>query len=129
MSNKYYLTAAIPYVNAKPHIGHALEYIQADVMRRFHILLGQDVTLLCGGDENAVKNVQAAETAGKDVQDFVDENAHLFEILAEKLNITFDIFQKGSSQDHHKSSQKLWELCDKNGDIYKKSYKGLYCVG
>ncbi len=126
---KYYIHCAIPYVNAKPHIGHALEFIQADTVARFHKTLGEEVLFLSGGDENALKNVQAAEAAGEGVQEFVDKNAKLFEILAEKLNVEFDIFQKGSSNQHHKSSQKLWELCEKNGDIYKKKYKGLYCVG
>lgn len=127
---KFYLTTAIPYVNAPPHLGHSLEFIQGDVVARYHRLLEEDVILLSGADENALKNVQAAETAGENVQDFVDRNAKLFQDLAEKLNIKFDIFQKGSDKEsHYPSSQKLWELCDKSGDIYKKSYKGLYCVG
>ena len=126
---KFYITNAIPYVNAKPHIGHALEFIQSDTIARYHRLLNDEVTLLCGGDENAIKNVQAAEAAGENIQTFIDKHAKLFEDLAKKLNVQFDIFQKGSSEQHHQSSQKLWELCDKNGDIYKKSYKGLYCVG
>lgn len=127
--NKYFITNAIPYVNAKPHIGHALEFIQSDTVARYHRLLGEDVCLLCGGDENAVKNVQAAETAGEEIQSFIDRNEQLFAELAQKLNIQFDVWQKGSSKTHHTASQKLWELCDKNGDIYKKSYRGLYCVG
>jgi len=127
--NKFYITNSIPYVNASPHIGHALEFIQSDVVQRYHRLLGDDVTYLCGSDENAIKNVQAAEKAGQDIQSFIDEHAVEFQKLAEALNIHFDVFQKGSSENHHKASQKLWELCSKNGDIYKKSYKGLYCVG
>jgi len=70
VSNKFYITAAIPYVNAKPHIGHALEFTQADVIARYHKLLGEDVLLLSGGDENALKNVQAAEKAGVPIQEF-----------------------------------------------------------
>ncbi len=127
--SKYYLTTAIPYVNAKPHVGHALEFVQADVIRRYRKLLGDEVTLLSGSDENAIKNVQAAENVGKDVQTFIDENSELFQKLAKSLDVRFDVFQKGSNPQHHKSSQKLWELCDNNGDIYKKSYSGLYCVG
>lgn len=126
---KYYLTSAIPYVNAKPHIGHALEFIQADTIKRFQIAQGKDVFFLCGSDENAIKNVQAAEKENEQVQAFVDKNAKKFENLAAALNVQFDIFQKGSDAKHYTSSQKLWELCDKTGDIYKKSYKGLYCVG
>lgn len=127
--NKFFLTNAIPYVNAKPHVGHALEFVQSSVISNYQKLLGKEVLTLCGGDENAIKNVQAAEKAGIPIQDFIDTNTKLFENLAEKLDSKFDIFQKGSSANHHKSSQKLWELCGKNGDIYKKSYTGLYCVG
>ncbi|MBI2405897.1 methionine--tRNA ligase [Candidatus Microgenomates bacterium] len=130
MNNKYYITTAIPYVNAAPHVGHALEFIQADTIARYHKLLGEDVLLLSGGDENALKNVQAAEQAGEDIQKFIDRHTELFRQLAKRLNIHFDVFQKGSDKKHHfPSSQRLWELCYKNGDIYKKSYKGLYCVG
>lgn len=128
-SKKYFVTNAIPYVNAKPHIGHALEFIQSDTIIRYHRLRGYNPLLLCGADENALKNVQAAQIAGLDVQSLVDKNAILFEDLAKNLNVHFDVFQKGSDKKHHLSSQKLWELCDKKGDIYKKSYTGLYCIG
>lgn len=126
-NNKFYITNAIPYVNAAPHIGHALEFVQSDVIARYHRIIGDDVLLLCGSDENALKNVQAAEQAGKPTAEFIDENAKLFEDLAKKLNVQFDVFQKGSSEQHHKSSQDLWKRC--LDDIYKKAYSGLYCVG
>ena len=133
---KFYLTSAIPYVNSSPHVGHALEFVQTDCIARYHKLLGEDVLTLCGGDENALKNVQAAEKTGAPVQEFVDKNNKLFEELAIKLNARYDIWQKGSDQKHHfPSSQKLWELCaaniapDGKPDIFKKSYEGLYCVG
>lgn len=125
----FYITTAIPYVNAKPHVGHALEFVQADVIARYHKLIGQQTILLSGGDENALKNVQAAEKENESVQDFVDKNSKLFEDLAKNLNVQFDVFQKGSSQNHYKSSQDLWKRCFENGDIYKKTYTGLYCVG
>lgn len=127
--SKFYITTAIPYVNAKPHIGHALEFVQADVIARYHKIIGDETLLLSGGDENALKNVQAAEKENIPIQKFVDKNSQLFADLAKKLNVYFDIFQKGSDLKHHVSSQKLWELCFKNGDIYKKQYTGLYCVG
>lgn len=127
--NKFFITSAIPYVNAKPHVGHALEYVQADVIRRFKNLQGYETKLLCGGDENAIKNVQAAEKKGEDIQTFINHHSILFEQLAKRLNVTFDIFQKGSSQQHHLSSQELWKRCFTSGDIYKKAYSGLYCVG
>lgn len=134
MNKKFYITTAIPYVNAAPHIGHALEFTEGDVLARYHRLLGEDVLLLSGGDENALKNVQAAKNEGTAVQEFIDRNTELFRQLAIKLNIGdgrgFDVFQKGSDKEHHyPASQKLWKLCADNGDIYKKSYEGLYCVG
>src|SRR3989344_5552266 len=127
---KFYITAAIPYVNAKPHIGYAMELLQADTVARYRELLGDDVLYLTGSDENALKNVQAAEKEGKKAQEFVDKNAKKFEKLIRDLNVRVDVFQKGSNQKtHFPSSQHLWDLCAKSGDIYKKEYKGLYCVG
>lgn len=126
---KFYLTSAIPYVNAKPHIGWALEIVQADTIVRFRKMLGDETRYLCGSDENSLKNVQAAEKAGKPVQDFVDEFSTYFVDLSKKLNVNFDVFQRGSNTDHHASSQELWKKCFENGDIYKKQYTGLYCVG
>lgn len=129
MNKKFYVTAAIPYVNAAPHIGHALEFLQVDAIARYNRIRGIETVTLTGGDENALKNVQAAEKAGHAVQDFVDRNAALFLDLTLKLNAAFDVFQKGTDPGHFKSSQELWTRCDKNGDIYKKDYEGLYCVG
>lgn len=127
---KFYITSAIPYVNAAPHIGHALEFVQTDVIARYHRLLGDKVLMLSGGDENALKNVQAAEKANAPIQQFVDQNNQLFKDLAKKLQCEYDVWQKGSDQQHHfSSSQKLWQLCEQSGDIYKKKYSGLYCVG
>jgi methionyl-tRNA synthetase len=121
MAKKFYITAAIPYVNAKPHIGHALEFVQTDVISRYHKLLGEEVLMLSGGDENALKNVQAAEAAGKPIQEFVDKNTELFHDLAHKLNIQFDVWQKGSDQKrHYIASQKLWELSQKKRLKYNK---------
>lgn len=127
--NKFYITTAIPYVNAKPHVGHALEFVQADVVKRYRKIKGDDVLLLSGADENAIKNVQAAQKEGIEVQKFIDIHSKEFEVLAKKLNIDFDVFQRGSSAIHHKASQELWNRCFKSGDIYKKTYTGLYCVG
>lgn len=128
--SKFYITSAIPYVNAKPHIGHALEFVQANVIARWRKLEGDEILSLSGGDENALKNVQAAEAAGEEIQAFVDAYNEEFLELTRLLNAGYDVWQKGSDTKYHfPSSQKLWELCAKNGDIYKKKYKGLYCVG
>jgi len=125
--NKFYLTTAIPYVNARPHVGHALEFVQADVIKRSHQILGDETLLLSGADENSLKNVQAAEKIGVPVQELIDKNSLLFEEIAKKLDVGFDVFQRGSSAYHHQASQALWKLCVH--DIYKKTYTGLYCVG
>ncbi len=128
MASKFYVTCAIPYVNAPPHVGHALEFVQGDVIARYHALLSEETKLLSGGDENALKNVQAAQKAGVPVAEFIDANTEKFLELTKALGCRFDVWQKGSDKEHHfVSSQKLWELCKK--DIFKKSYEGLYCVG
>ena len=127
---KFFITTAIPYVNDRPHIGHALEFVQADAMARYHRVRGDDVLLLSGSDENAIKNVQAAEQAGVPVQEFIDANAELFRELASQLGVQFDAFQKGSDRVHHyPASQELWRRCDAAGDIYRRAYEGLYCIG
>ena len=127
---KFYITTAIPYVNDRPHVGHALEFVQADVLARYHRARGEEVRVLSGADENALKNVQAAERAGIPVRDFIEANARLFADLALRLNVHFDVFQRGSDTAHHyPSSQELWKRCAAAGDIYKKSYAGLYCLG
>ena len=128
--DKFYITTAIPYVNGKPHIGHALEYFQADTIRNYHAILGEETLLLSGADENALKNVQAAEKENTPIQNFLDKNSQIFKDSYEKLGVKLDVFERGSDKTHHfPGVQKLWELCSKNGDIYKKSYTGLYCVG
>ena len=127
---KFYLTTAIPYVNGKPHIGHAYEYFIADVIRRYHDLIGDETLLLSGADENALKNVQAAEKEGTPVETFLDRNSQIFKDTYESLGVHLDVFQRGSDKNAHwPGVQKLWNLCFAAGDIYEKEYEGLYCVG
>jgi len=128
--NKFYLTTAIPYVNGKPHIGHSLEYFQADTIRRYHQELGDETLLLSGADENALKNVQAAEKEGIPTQEFLDKSSSIWQKAYEALGVHLDVFQRGSDKKKHwPGVQKLWLICEKNGDIYKKAYTGFYCVG
>ena len=130
ISEKFYITTAIPYVNAKPHLGHTLEFIQTDVLRRFHALKGEETFLVTGADENSLKNVQAAERLGIPTQELCDINGEKFRVLAKKIGLDYDVFRKSSSRTEHSPGViELWNLCDKNGDIYKKKYRGLYCVG
>lgn len=125
---RLYITTAIPYVNAAPHLGFALELVQTDCLARFYRALGYDVYFASGTDENSLKNVQAAEAEGLSTQKLVDRNAKLFENLRDALNITWDVFNRTSLPHHFAGAQKLWRLC-KRQDIYKKTYKGIYCVG
>lgn len=126
---KFYVTAAIPYVNAAPHIGHALEFVQGDVIARYHRAKGDEVFYISGADENSLKNVQAAEKEGISTKALVDRNAAAFINLAAAYQITLDHFQRSSDSQHFISSQDLWKKCEASGDIYKKAYRGLYCVG
>ncbi|MBU5688106.1 MAG: methionine--tRNA ligase [Candidatus Aenigmarchaeota archaeon] len=127
---KFYITTAIPYVNAAPHIGFALELVQTDVIARFNRLLGKDVFFLTGTDENAQKNALAAEKTGVTPKELVDKNAQMFIDLTKKLNISNDDFIRTTDKERHWiGAKKLWELCYQNGDIYKKKYSGLYCIG
>ena len=127
--NKFYVTTAIPYVNAAPHIGFALEIVQADAIARYHRLIGDDTFFLTGTDENALKNVQSAEKVGVPIKEFVAQNSQRFENLKETLNISFDDFIRTTEDRHICGAQKLWKACVANGDIYQKKYRGLYCVG
>jgi len=124
---KFYITTSIPYVNAAPHIGFALEIIQADAIARYHRLLGEDVYFLAGTDENALKNVQAAEKEGITPKQLVDKYSSRFKALKDCLNLSFDDFIRTTEKRHFNGSQKFWKACQK--DIYKKNYKGWYCVG
>lgn len=125
----FYLTTAIDYVNAEPHIGHAFEKVLADALARYKRLQGYDVFFLTGVDENAQKNIEAAQKSGIPVKEFIDKNAALFVELCKKLNISYDDFIRTTAREHAIVVQKLVKKIIENGDIYKGAYKGLYCVG
>ncbi|MBI4121054.1 MAG: methionine--tRNA ligase [Parcubacteria group bacterium] len=125
---QHFISTSIPYVNAFPHLGHALEFVQADVLARHRRLRGGDVFFLTGTDENALKNVQAAREAGVAVPTFVAERAEAFKRLAAKLSIANDEFIRTTEKRHFDGAQKLWQSLDPK-DVYKKAYSGIYCVG
>ena len=131
MSDKkpFYLTTTLPYVNAAPHIGFALEIVQADIIARYKRLTGAEVFFTTGTDEHGQKIFQKAKEEGQEVQAYVDHYAGQFEKLKESLNLSYDAFVRTTSPGHIEAAQELWRLCAAAGDIYKKKYKGLYCVG
>jgi len=125
-----YVTTAIPYVNAKPHIGFALELVQTDCLARYYETRGFDVRLQTGTDENSLKNVIAAEAAGVATADLVARNARAFAQLTRTLDIRADGFIRTSADARHRLGvEKLWGAAVASGDIYKNSYQGLYCTG
>ncbi|KKT79906.1 MAG: Methionine-tRNA ligase, partial [Parcubacteria group bacterium GW2011_GWF2_44_8] len=124
-----YLTTTLPYVNSDPHIGFALEIIQADTLARYWRLLGHEVFFNTGTDEHGQKIAQKADERGEDRQIYVDHYASEFKKLGPALNLSFDNFIRTTDSDHKLAAQEIWRRCEAKGDIYKKKYSGLYCVG
>jgi methionyl-tRNA synthetase len=130
MSRAFYLTTTLPYVNDKPHMGHALEFVQADFVARYRKLNGDDVFFNTGTDEHGQKIFEAAKKAGKEPQEYVDEFAAKFQSLKETLNLSDNLhFIRTTDANHVRAAQEIWRRCAAAGDIEKRTYKGLYCVG
>jgi methionyl-tRNA synthetase len=127
---RYTVTTAIPYVNGRPHVGHALELVQTDVLARYHRQRGDAVRFQSGTDDNALKNVQGAEVAGVSVAEYVARGASRFAALGPALDLSFDDLIRTSSDPRHRPGvERLWAACAARGDLYRKAYSGLYCVG
>jgi len=127
---KFYITTSIAYTNAPPHIGFALEILQADVLARYHRFLGEDVFFLTGTDEHGAKVAKAAKEEGKNPKEFVDEISAQFKALKKVLNLANNDFIRTTDKKRHwPAVRKVWLKLKENGDIYKKKYKGLYCSG
>jgi methionyl-tRNA synthetase len=125
-----FLTTTIPYVNAPPHLGFALEAVQADVLARHHRRRGDQVRLLTGTDDNSLKNVLAAQAAGVGVAEWVDRHAGAIAALREPLGLSYDDFIRTSRDRRHAVGvARLWRACAAAGDLYRDRYEGLYCVG
>ncbi|MCF7836184.1 methionine--tRNA ligase [Candidatus Gracilibacteria bacterium] len=126
----FYITTAIPYVNAAPHIGFAMEAIQADAIARFKKQRGFEVRFQTGTDEHGVKIQKLADELGKNPKEIVDANAKKFENLREALDLTFDDFIQTSDQKKHwGGAQKMWQKLVAAGKLEKRKYKGMYCAG
>ncbi len=130
MAKAQYITTTLPYVNADPHIGFALEVVQADIIARYWALGGSDVFFNTGTDEHGLKIFRKAVEEGKETQAYVDEYAAKFRDLKGRLGLSENLhFVRTTDAHHKKAAQELWRRCAGAGDIYKKKYKGLYCVG
>ena len=125
--NKTYITTAIPYVNGRPHVGHALDYCLADVCARYHRLCGEEVKFQAGTDEHGGKIFKKAEELGKKVDDYVTENAEVFKDFIKKLNISYTDFIRTTDERHIHSCQEIWKRLEDH--IYKAKYDGWYCTG
>jgi len=130
MKNKFYITTSIAYTNLSPHLGFALELVQADVLARHHSKLGKNVFFLTGTDEHGRKVAEAAERAGKSPAEFSSQISSQFKELTRSLNLSNNDFIRTTDKKRHwPVVKKFWLELEKRGDIYKKKYKGLYCVG
>jgi len=121
MKKKFYITTTLPYVNAPPHIGFALEIIQADVIARYQANLGADAFFNTGTDEHGLKVYQKALENKQDPQKYCDEYAAKFDLLKEKLNLSYNNFIRTTDPYHIKAAQEFWIRCEANGDIYEKN--------
>jgi methionyl-tRNA synthetase len=129
-AEKFYITTTLPYVNSDPHLGFALEMVQADIIARYQKLLGKDVFFNTGTDEHGLKIFRKAKEEGKDIQAYVNEYAEKFKLLMPALGISDDLHFIRTTDAHHiQAAQEFWRLCHDAGDIYKKIYKVKYCVG
>ncbi len=124
-----YITTTIPYVNADAHIGHALEFVQADCVARTARFRGEEVFFNIGTDEHGIKVYTKALEAGQAPQAYVDEFAMRWQVFADALGISYDFFSRTTSAAHKAAAQEFWRRCDKAGDIYKALYEIKYCVG
>lgn len=126
----FYITTTLPYVNAEPHIGFAMELIRADIIARFKKSQGFDVFFNTGTDEHGQKLFDTATKAGRDVKEYVDQYASNFIDLAPLLGVSEDIhFVRTTDQGHERAAQEFWKRVYDAGYIYKKNYTAKYCVG
>jgi len=122
-----YITTAIPYVNGNPHLGHAMDYLLADVLRRYMTMQGDNVRLQAGTDEHGSKIFKKAVEQGVPVKEFVDQNSKKFQDFIHSLGVEYTDFVRTTDADHERRCQAIWEkLAD---HIYKSKYEGWYCEG
>lgn len=119
----FYITTTLPYANAQPHLGHAIEFLQADVIARWRRLQGDQVIFNVGTDEHGLKLYQKAQENNESVEDFIARNRQHFYDFCADFQISYDHFYATSDVDHQIVAQALWKACDQHGDMYKKQYQ------
>lgn len=129
MSNKFYITTTLPYINSKPHIGFAAEIIKADMIARYQRFLGKEVIFNTGTDEHGLKIYRKAQERGVETKKHCDEIAQEFKSLKDLFNLTYTHFIRTTDEKHKEAAKLFWTKCLENGDIYKKKYSIKYCVG
>ena len=122
-----YITTAIPYVNGNPHLGHAMDYLLADTLRRYMMSMGYNVRFQAGTDEHGSKIFKKAAELGIPTQDFVDQNAKKFQDFIHSLGAEYTDFVRTTDPDHERRCQEIWKRLSDH--IYKDSYEGWYCEG
>ena len=127
-NKKFYISTAIAYTSAKPHIGNTYEIVLADVIARYKRLEGYDVYFQTGTDEHGEKIELKAKEAGVLPQHYVDEVAGVIKDIWDIMNTSYDKFVRTSDKEHKKIVQEIFKKFYDNGDIYKGEYKGLYCT-
>ena len=127
-NNSFFVTTPIYYVNDVPHIGHAYTSIACDVLARFNRLNNKNTIFLTGTDEHGLKMEQAAKKKNMDTKKFVDEMSLNFKKLTKILNLTNDFFIRTTDESHKKASQHIWNILEKNNQIYLDKYKGWYSI-
>jgi methionyl-tRNA synthetase len=126
---KFYITTTLPYVNADPHIGFAMEVVRADAWARFMRSKGHDVFFNIGVDEHGLKVFKRAQELGMEPREYCDQQIKMWNDLQKISNLSNDNFIRTTDEHHVKAAQEFWKISDKNGFIYKKNYKTKYCVG
>ena len=126
-NQRYYITTAIDYPNAAPHIGHSLEKVAADVVARYHRLQGYDTYFSIGVDENSQHVVRAANEHGVEPLAWIDQMDRTFRLAWSKLNISNDYWIRTREARHFRASQEMFRRAQERGDIYKSTYSGWYC--
>ena len=124
---KVYITTAIPYVNGVPHVGHAMDYLLADVCSRYQKMIGNEVRFQAGTDEHGNKIFQKAKELNIPVKEYTDQNTEKFKEFIAKLDVDYTDFVRTTDQDHERRAGKIWKKLEKH--IYLAKYEGWYCSG